>query len=45
MCDTRGVIKSFRHKGLQEFFLNGPWCITFEWQRGDACQVEFEQYH
>jgi proteic killer suppression protein len=25
--------------------VNGPWCITFEFDCGDACQVDFEQYH
>ena len=91
------VIKSFRHKGLEELFLtghtrrihhslhrrclrrldaleqaeslqdlnlpgfnfhplrgkpkrysmhvNGPWCITFEWRRGDAYRLDLEQYH
>jgi proteic killer suppression protein len=25
--------------------INGPWCITFEFDDGDACRVDFEQYH
>lgn len=25
--------------------VNGPWCITFEWEEGDAIKVDFEQYH
>jgi len=25
--------------------VNGPWCITFEFDDGDACRVDFEQYH
>lgn len=25
--------------------VNGPWCITFEFQDGDALRVDFEQYH
>lgn len=25
--------------------VNGPWCITFEFDDGDACRVSFEQYH
>ena len=25
--------------------VNGPWCITFEWEEGDALRVELEQYH
>jgi proteic killer suppression protein len=25
--------------------INGPWCITFEFEKGDAYHVDFEQYH
>ena len=25
--------------------VNGPWCITFEWDGGAALRVETEQYH
>ncbi|MEY9603854.1 proteic killer suppression protein [Bradyrhizobium japonicum] len=25
--------------------INGPWCITFEFEGGDASNVDFEQYH
>lgn len=25
--------------------MNGPWCITFEFEAGDAYRVDFEQYH
>jgi proteic killer suppression protein len=25
--------------------INGPFCITFEWDDGDAVRVELEQYH
>ena len=25
--------------------VNGPWCITFEFEDGDAVRVDFEQYH
>ena len=25
--------------------VNGPWCITFEFEDGDAWRVDFEQYH
>jgi proteic killer suppression protein len=25
--------------------VNGPWCITFEFDGGDAFRVDFEQYH
>jgi proteic killer suppression protein len=25
--------------------VDGPWCITFEFENGDAFRVELEQYH
>jgi len=25
--------------------VNGPWCVTFELEEGDALRVDFEQYH
>jgi proteic killer suppression protein len=25
--------------------VNGPWCITFGWDKTDAVRVNFEQYH
>ncbi|HYH47675.1 MAG TPA: type II toxin-antitoxin system RelE/ParE family toxin [Thermoanaerobaculia bacterium] len=25
--------------------VNGPWCITFEWEQGQALRVDLEQYH
>lgn len=25
--------------------VNGPWCITFDFENGDAHVVDFEQYH
>ena len=25
--------------------VNGPWCITFEWDGSDAARVDLEQYH
>ena len=25
--------------------VNGPWCITFEFDEQDAVRVDFEQYH
>jgi len=25
--------------------VNGPWCVTFEFEDGDACRIDFEQYH
>jgi toxin HigB-1 len=25
--------------------VNGPWCLTFEFDSGDAVRVDLEQYH
>ncbi|WP_420963958.1 type II toxin-antitoxin system RelE/ParE family toxin [Brucella sp. IR073] len=25
--------------------VNRPWCITFEFEDGHACHIDFEQYH
>jgi proteic killer suppression protein len=25
--------------------VNGPWCITFEFEDGDAHRLDLEQYH
>ena len=25
--------------------VNGPWCLTFEFEGGDALRVDLEQYH
>ena len=25
--------------------VNGPWCLTYEFEDGDAVRVDFEQYH
>ncbi|MEI9402335.1 type II toxin-antitoxin system RelE/ParE family toxin [Mesorhizobium argentiipisi] len=25
--------------------VNGPWCLTFEFEGGNAYRVDFEQYH
>ena len=25
--------------------VNGPWCLTFEFEDGDAWRVDWEQYH
>jgi proteic killer suppression protein len=25
--------------------VNGPWCLTFEFEDGDAMRIDFEQYH
>ena len=25
--------------------INGPWCVTFEFENGDAYRVDLEQYH
>lgn len=44
-------IPGFNFHGLQgapkrySLHVNGPWCITFEWEDGEAIRVDFEQYH
>lgn len=25
--------------------VNGPWCLTFEWEDGNALRIDLEQYH
>jgi proteic killer suppression protein len=25
--------------------VNGPWCLTFEWEGEDAVRIDLEQYH
>ena len=32
-------------KGTYTVHVNGPWCITFEFEDGHPCRVDFEQYH
>jgi proteic killer suppression protein len=44
-------VPGFNFHGLQgvprrySIHINGPWCITFEWEEGDALKVDLEQYH
>jgi proteic killer suppression protein len=44
-------VPGFNFHGLQgvpkrySIHINGPWCITFEWQEGEALRVDLEQYH
>lgn len=44
-------VPGFNFHGLQgvpkrySIHVNGPWCITFEWEDGDAMKVDLEQYH
>lgn len=44
-------VPGFNFHGLQEtpkrysIHVNGPWCISFEWEDGDALKVDLEQYH
>jgi proteic killer suppression protein len=48
---TELSIPGFNFHGLQgvpkrySIHVNGPWCITFEWEEGDALRVDLEQYH
>jgi proteic killer suppression protein len=32
-------------KNVYTVHVNGPWCVTFEWEAPDAVRVDFEQYH
>ena len=35
-------------RGIPERYcihVNGPWCIPFEWEDGEALRVDLEQYH
>jgi len=53
MAETLGELKipGFNFHGLHgnpkrySIHVNGPWCITFEWQEGQALRVDLEQYH
>jgi toxin HigB-1 len=44
-------LPGFNFHGLQgipkrySIHVNGPWCITFEWEDGDALKINLEQYH
>ena len=44
-------VPGFNFHGLQgmpkrySIHVNGPWCITFEWEDGDAVKIDLEQYH
>lgn len=38
------TLKGF-HPTRYSIHVNGPWCITFEFARGDVLRVDFEQYH
>lgn len=44
-------VPGFNFHGLQgkpkrySIHVNGPWCITFEWETSDALRVDLEQYH
>lgn len=51
--DLRGMNRpAFRLHQLKQFkpvrysvWVSGQWRITFEWDKGDAYRVDFEQYH
>jgi proteic killer suppression protein len=38
------MLKGFRPPRYT-MHVNGPWCITFEFEGGDAYRVDHEQYH
>jgi toxin HigB-1 len=31
--------------GRYSIHVNGPWCVTFEFEDGHAYRVDYEQYH
>jgi len=31
--------------GRYSIHVNGPWCITFAWVKGDVLGADLEQYH
>lgn len=33
------------HPARYSVHVNGPWCLTFEWEDQDAVRVNLEQYH
>ncbi len=45
------TVPGFNFHGLQgkpkrySVHVNGPWCITFEWQGENAVKVDLENYH
>jgi proteic killer suppression protein len=45
------TVRSYRLHALHgspkrySIHVNGPWCITFEWNNGSAYRVDLEQYH
>jgi len=44
-------VPGFKFHGLHgapkryRLHVNGPWCITFEWEEGEVLRVNLEQYH
>jgi toxin HigB-1 len=44
-------VPGFNFHGLQgvpkrySIHVNDPWCITFEWEQGEALRVDLKQYH
>ena len=45
--DAQGFNFHALHGKPQRYMVhvNGPWCITFEFESGEAYRVDFEQYH
>jgi len=50
-CPQDMKLPGFNFHGLKgkpkrySVHVNGPWCITFEWQGENAWRVDLEQYH
>ncbi len=43
--DLTGQAKLNIFQRSHSIHVNGPWCITFEWEEGEALRVNLEQYH
>jgi proteic killer suppression protein len=45
------LVPGFNLHGLQgtpkrfSIHVNGPWCVTFKWEEGEALRVDLVQYH
>jgi proteic killer suppression protein len=39
------ILDAIRRPTRYTVHIDGPWCITFEFDGQDAARVEFEQYH
>jgi plasmid maintenance system killer protein len=52
MDERHGLLQNYSNNiadtvtnNVDSIHVNGPWSITFEWEKGDAFRVDLEQYH